>query len=272
MKITEYPAVVKLTDDNVLIVDGNGGTKKMGVVDAAFELLDMTSEKAHKTIFRGKYLGTSITSEQYAAIANGSFDGLWLGDYWTINGVNWRIWDFDYFYNTGDSSFTKHHIVLVPDRSLYDAKMNETNVTTGGYVGSLMYTSNLSNAKTIVQSAFGSHALSHRVYLTNAVSNGRPSGGGWFDSVVDLPTEEQMYGHTHFTPTSDGSNVPAIYTVNRQQFRLAAIAPEFVSNRQNYWLQNVVSGACFARVGDGGCTGYSSASASVGVRPPVAVG
>lgn len=272
MKITEYPSIVKLTNDNILLVDGNNGTKKMTVTDAAFELLNKTSPKAHKTIFRGKYLGTSITSEQYTAIQNGTFEGLWLGDYWTINGVNWRIWDFDYWYNTGDSNFTKHHLVLMPDRSLYDAKMNDTNVTTGGYVGSLMYTSNLSNAKTIVQNAFGSHALSHRMYLVNAVSNGRPSGGGWFDSVCDLPTEEQMYGHTHFTPTSDGSTIPAIYTINRQQFRLAAIAPEFVAIRQNYWLQNVVSGACFAFVNYDGTPNSNGASLSLGVRPPVAVG
>lgn len=272
MKITEYPAVVKLTNDNVLIVDGNGGTKKMGVVDAAFELLNKTSAKAHKTIFRGKYLGTSITSEQYAAIANGTFEDLWLGDYWTINGINWRIWDFDYWLNTGDSSFTKHHLVLMPDNSLYNAQMNETNVTTGGYVGSLMYTSNLSNAKTIVQSAFGSHALSHRVLLTNAVSNGKPSGGGWFDSVVDLPTEIMMYGHLHFSPTSDGSTVPYIYTTERQQLALAAISPEFVANRQDYWLRDVVSGAYFAYVSNGGGPSYAGASNSFGVRPPVAVG
>ncbi len=71
-----------------------------------------------------------------------------------IGGRIWRIVDMDYWYNCGDTAFTSHHLVIMPDEALYNAQMNTTNVTTGGYVGSAMYKSNLANAKTIVNAAF----------------------------------------------------------------------------------------------------------------------
>ena len=35
----------------------------------------------HNSVFRGKYLGTSVTAEQHAQIAAGTFKGLYIGDY-----------------------------------------------------------------------------------------------------------------------------------------------------------------------------------------------
>ena len=272
MKITEYPNIEVLDDSNILLVDGDSGTKTIKTTDAILAMLHNTSAKTHRMIFRGKNLGSSVTTEQLAAIQDGTFKDLWLGDYWVINGVTWRIVDFDYWLNCGDTAFTKHHVVVMPDKCLYNAQMNTSNVTTGGYIGSAMYTSNLANAKTIVNSAFGSHTLSHREYLTNAVTNGKPSGGAWVDSVVDLPNECQMYGHLHFSPTSDGSTVPSIYTIDKTQFALFMVAPEFITNRENQWLRDVVSAALFAFVYAYGYAGYDGASRSFGVRPPVAVG
>ena len=93
---------------------------------------------SHNSIYRGKYLGDEVTADQYAAIAAGTFDDMYIGDYWTINGVNWRIAHFDYWLNCGDSETTTHHVVIVPDSTLYSAKMNETNTTAGGYLHSKM--------------------------------------------------------------------------------------------------------------------------------------
>ena len=67
----------------------------------------------HNCIFRGKNLGSSVTSAQWAAIQAGTFDDLYIGDYWTINGVEWVIVAFDYYYNTGDTACTTHHVVLL---------------------------------------------------------------------------------------------------------------------------------------------------------------
>lgn len=233
---------------------------------------EVTPEQ-HRMIFRGKNLGTVLTSTQKTNIQNGSFDDLFLGDYWIIGGQKWRIVDFDYWYNCGDTAFTKHHLVIMPDNALYNEKMNETNTTEGGYVGSLMYTANLENAKTIINSTFGSAVLTHREYLTNAVSNGRPSGGAWYDSSVELPNECMMYGHLHFSPVSDGSVIPSIYTVSKTQLALFQVVPKFIVNRSyNQWLRDVVSSAIFAYAGTGGHPGYAYASNAGGVRPAFPIG
>lgn len=272
MKMTEYPAITKFTADNILITDGDNGTKKIFVGDAILSALHMTSAELHRMICRGEYLGSSLTTEQKAHIQDGTFEGLWLGDYWVINNIKWVIVDFDYWYNCGDTAFTKHHLVIMPEKCLYNAQMNTSNVTTGGYIGSAMYTTNLANAKTIVNSAFGSAVLTHREHLCNAVSNGRPSGGSWYDSTVELPSEIMMYGHIHFGVTGDGSNIPNIYTPSKTQLALPMVCPKFICFRETYWLRDVVSSAFFALVIDRGYPNCFYASDSCGVRPVFAVG
>ena len=136
-----------------------------------------------------------MTAAQWAAIADGSFADLYIGDYWTIGGVNWRIAAFDYYLNSGDTDLTTHHAVIVPDTSLYSAAMNGTDTTTGGYVGSAMYTANLEQAKTTIKAAFGSaHVITKRDLLTNAVNGNTPSSWTWVDSDVELMNEVQAYG------------------------------------------------------------------------------
>ena len=92
---------------------------------------------AHNAIYRGKNLGTAITEEQLANIANGTFKDLFIGDYWTISGVKYMIADFDYMYNVGDTALTKHHILVIPERNMYNHVMNTDNTTLGGYVTSI---------------------------------------------------------------------------------------------------------------------------------------
>lgn len=320
MKITDYEKVTQLLANNVLLVDGDGGTKtilardllaalvavsssqdylaKMNVSqltqvssvsatdrlmvsaadgnkgitvnDAFWGILDaVISVEQRQNIFRGKNLGTALTTAQKAQIRAGTFKGFFIGDYWSIGDRIWRIVDINYWLNSGDTSCTTPHLVIMPDAALYNAKMNETNITTGGYVGSLMYTANLANAKTLVNSAFGStNILTHREYLTNAVTNGYPSAGAWYDSTVELPNEIMMYGSLVFTPAGDGSFVPNRYTIDKTQLALMKMYPRFINpGRYWYWLRDVVSSAFFAGVGSFGAANCYSASDSAGVRP-----
>ena len=274
VNLSELTQINKLVTGNKLLVGTTDGNKAIAAEDALFAMLDSFAPvELRRVIFRGKNLGTALTAVQKAAIKDGSFKGMFLGDYWNIGGRIWRIVDMDYWYNCGDTAFTSHHLVIMPDEALYNAQMNTTNVTTGGYVGSEMYKKNLENAKTIINAAFQGSVLTHREYLCNAVANGRPSGGAWFDSSIELPNEPMMYGHPHFSPTSDGSTVPSIYTISKTQLALFMVCPRFIVNRSyNQWLRDVVSSASFAYVDHYGLTGCSGASASVGVRPVFPVG
>lgn len=274
VNLSELTQINELVSGNKLLVGTTDGNKAIAAEDALFAMLDgFAPVELRRVLFRGKNLGTALTAVQKAAIKDGSFKGMFLGDYWSIGGRIWRIVDMDYWYNCGDTAFTSHHLVIMPDEALYNAQMNTTNVTTGGYVGSAMYKSNLANAKTIVNAAFQGSVLTHREYLCNAVANGIPSGGAWFDSSIELPNEPMMYGHPHFSPTSDGSTVPSIYTISKTQLALFMVCPRFIVNRSyNQWLRDVVSSAAFALVAYYGSAYCGGASNSYGVRPVFPVG
>lgn len=286
-KVTELTAFTTPTDSCLIPIHDGTGLKKITFANFRAKAVEGTEAKiapllfnnagAHNAIYRGKSLGSTVTTAQYAAIKAGTFDDLYIGDYWTIGGVNYRIAAFDYYLNSGDTSCTTHHVVIVPDTCLYNAQMHNTssgsweigaaNTTAGGYVGSDMYKSNLEQAKTTIKSAFSGHVLKHRIYLTNAVANGRASGGAWCDSEVDLMCEQMVYGSGIFSPVSDGSNVPANYRVEKSQLPLFQHEPSRICNRNNWWLRDVITASHFARVNTFGHAGSYDASYSGGVRP-----
>lgn len=277
MKITEYSSVSKLTKTNVMLLDGPEGTKIISGSDLPFAIMDLCGPEMHRMVYRGKNLGTNVTVDQKAAIQNGTFEDLWLGDYWEISDVKWRIVDFDYWYRCGDTEFTSHHVVVMPDAHLYTAKMNDTSTTTGGYTGSSMYTTGLTQAKTVITQAFGSNVLSHRDYLINAVTSGYPSAGAWTDSTVELPNEVMIYGSYIYTPAGNGTIDVKRYTNNRTQLALFAVCPKFINanpdgERISYWLRDVASATAFVRVASYGPSTNTAASTEYGVRPVFAIG
>lgn len=278
-KFADLEAILSVTGtEQMLIHDGNG-VKVITVenlhkglqtdIDSVRNVL-ADGAAAHNCIYRGKNLGTSVTAAQYAAISSGKFTDLYIGDYWVINGVIYRIAAFDYYYNCGDTNFTKHHVVLVPDTSLYKAQMNTSNVTTGGYTGSAMYKSNLTQAKTTIKTAFGSaHVLTKRELLTNAVNGNTPSGWAWFDSDVELMNEVQAYGSVAWgAHDGNGYNVAS----GDGQFPLFMFDRTKLHNREDYWLRDVSSATIFSHVGGYGNANGNSASSSLGVRPAFCIG
>lgn len=286
-KVTELTAFTAPTDSCLIPIHDGTGLKKITFANFRAKAVEGTEAKiapllfnnagAHNAIYRGKSLGSTVTTAQYAAIKAGTFDDLYIGDYWTIGGVNYRIAAFDYYLNSGDTNCTTHHVVIVPDTCLYNAQMHNTssggwesgavNTTAGGYVGSDMYKSNLEQAKTTIKSAFSGHVLKHRIYLTNAVANGCASGGAWCDSEVDLMCEQMVYGSGIFSPVSDGSNVPANYRVEKSQLPLFQHEPSRICNRATWWLRDVITASRFATVTSDGHASYYAASHSRAVRP-----
>lgn len=251
---------------NEVLGDVNTQAEDIKKLDDRTEVLNYTGAGLKNCLWRGKYLGDKLTDAQSAAIRDGSFKDLWLGDYWTIDGVNYRIMDFDYWYQSGDTACTTHHVVVVPDTVLYNAQMNTTNVTTGGYNGSAMRTSNLNSAKATIKNAFGaSHILSHRELLTNAVSNGNSSGWAWFDADIELMSEHMVYGARVW-----GGGVHVGYDVGNAKSQLSGFKArgDMEHTRSGwYWLRDVCSATDFCHVGGNGSASDYSASSSSGVRP-----
>lgn len=284
-KFTDLSVITEAPDNAVLLIHDGNGVKQIsaanlkkdvkGLIDTAQAMINAiatTGAGAHNAIYRGKSLGSAVTEAQWAAIKAGTFDDMYIGDYWTIGGVVYRIAAFDYYYKTGDTSCETHHITLVPDGNMYTHVMNDTNITTGAYVGSKMYTEGLTQAKTTINSAFGeAHVLNHRQYLKNATTDGYESGSSWYDSTVELMTEQNVYGGKIFGNSLNGTALAANYTVDKSQYPLFAFRPDMISNRAWFWLRDVVFASYFAGVSNIGYADCYNASGAGGVRPAFSI-
>ena len=223
----------------------------------------------HNSIFRGKNLGTSYTAAQSSQVTAGTFDDLFVGDYWVINGVNWRIADFDPYYRCGDNISLGHHIAVVPDGNLYSTVWNETNDTSTGYVGSAIRANikaasdTAAGAEEKVIAAFGSsHVLAYRAIYPTSYSSGKATGWAWTDAKVELMNELEVYGSSIWT------SMPGYEAgINKRQLSLFRIAPQFINIRAYWWLRSVCSATYACGVDYGGYADHLSASYSLGVRP-----
>lgn len=245
------------TEENALSIETIEGLIKALETDGATRANAMPFEHD---------LGTSFTDEQSADIRAGRFDKVRVGGYWTINGRKYWAAHADYRLHCGDTELTTHHMLVFPDKSFYDGAMNDTSVTTGGYYGSKMKTSGLANALATVKADFGAdHILTHRILLTNAVSNGASSGWAWQDSQIDLMNEHMVYGsHAWGGDAQNGNDTGA----DKTQLALFQARPDLICNRRNWWLRDVQSAANFCFVGANGDAGNSwAASNLISVRP-----
>lgn len=152
--------------------------------------------------------------------------------------------------------------------------MNSSNTSSGGYVGSYMWTTRIPQYVTGIQNAFGSsHVLSHRELLTTSMdTNGKSSayctwGGAannwaWKDVIVNIFNENMVYGSAQCSSsmydTGDGNHQVSAMRHNRQ----------VMFTRSNwYWLRAVLASANFALCNNTGNASYGNASLVGGVRP-----
>lgn len=229
----------------------------------------------HRNTYRGKNLGNIFTEEQKAAIRNNTFDDLYIGDYWEINGFKWLIADINYWLGTGSNptlyGLSTPHLVIIPNTTLIDdnVKMNSTQTTNGGYVGSELYKSNLGGVKQIVFDAFGQdNILKHVEFLSTAVTNGYVIGANWVESDIEIPNQLMIFG-TNIYPQLNGSTFATYATIDKVQLSLFKFRPDLIRlDVTNYWLRDVVSDKYFGLASWDGLANYGSANGTgFGVRP-----
>lgn len=268
--LNNLPSASRLTSTDIMLRDVSAGNdaRKISAAQMASDLAGLVSSRQHRNIFRGKSLGSSLTSAQLTAISNGTFDDIFVGDYWTINGTTYRIADMDYWYNDGDASyFAKHHVVVVPDTNLYSTSMNDTNTAEGAYANSKMRTTNLGDALSTIQSAFGANLLTHREMLENAITDSVASGSSWYDSTIDLMSETMLYGHRIAS-----QNSRLAHANSTSQLALFQLYPFAAVRSSGFWLRDVAGQTTFCAHLAYGASAVYNASESRGVRPVFAVG
>lgn len=261
------------------------------------DILSQTIAENHNNIFRGDDLfakGYTI-DDICAMISDGSFSDIYIGDYFTLSGsienvpcfveqtgddgtkslvestqtvaynTKFRIAGLDTYLNTGNTVFTAHHAVIVPDVNIGANRMNGTNTTAGGYTGSFMFASVLPVYDAHFSTKLGNHLLSHRELLSNSVSGEATNGWAWTDVKINLMTEPEIYGCVQWGTKRDVG-------LNYRQYPLFRIAPEFVCNRNWCWLKAVINSTNFAYVSGNGNASYGNASTVSGVRPCFCIG
>ena len=251
----------------------------------------------HNNIFRGDDLfakGYTI-DDICAMIADGSFSDIYIGDYFTLAGTienvpcfveqtgddgakslvestqtvtyntKFRIAGLDTYLNTGDTAFTQHHAVIVPDNAIGNNRMNGTNVTTGGYVGSFMFTSVLPVYNAHFSTKLGNHLLSHRELLSNSVSGGASNDWVWSDVKANLMSEPEIYGCIQWGTRRDVG-------LNYRQYPLFRIAPKYICIRSWYWIRAISGATVFSDVNPTGVANADYASGFLIVRPSFCIG
>ena len=279
-----------------ITVNGTSADSATGDITLGYSIYSPTDFNAypHNGIYRGKNLGTFTSTtelETFLAdheVSSGNFTDLYLGDYITIQdgtyNANWMIAGFDTEFYKGwlvDGSsdvqwITQHHITLIPRIPLFNAQMNSTNTTSGGYKGSAMHTSTLPTVVSNLQTVLGAHLLKRYALLSNAVdttrsnmfgtAGGASSSWEWTEVYATLPSEVQIYGSTIWSSSGYDTGeacmkLPVFNFINHVQF-----------SRWSFWLRGVASSGDFCDASGGGDAIAWDASGSGGVRPVICIG
>lgn len=234
-----------------------------------------------RNILRFKNLGSTFTTEQLNEIATGHFQDMFVGDYWEINNIRWRIVDIDYWYGCG--SFVEgrrtwdHHLVIMPDCCFAENEsqpdVGTRNITlSGGYMGCEARTVLKTKIQPrILESIPENMILKHWVVCCNSVVDGRPVGIAWVNVDIELPTAASLFGMYGMAPISTYTAMgPGVQTNDSRQFALFNSGPKnLISSAYNeagnygyqlkgYWLRDIAGvGTACVGMGDCGLT-YSS--------------
>lgn len=250
---------------------------------------DIDNAGFHNSIYRGKNINSYLTDGSlWTRISSGKFTDLFIGDYIdvTIDGTSRRmeIAAFDWFYNYGKTKLTKHHVVIIPTTVLTGDQMNSSATTSGGYVGSNMFTSILPVWAGHLETTLGAkHVLQTSECLTSSVDENaknvmRPNLTGasnacaWTNSKANLLSETEVYGHL-----SCGSSGYECAMCNSNQLPLFRLNPSkilIVDEYFYYWLRTIANSECFCVVTSysGGKADPYNSTANEGVRPRFVIG
>ena len=190
-----------------------------------------------------------------------------------VGDVKWIVGDLDYYLHSGDTETTTHHILLFSETLIGTVQMNTTDTTSGGYVGSKMWTTTIPQYVTGIENAFGSaHVLQHREVLSTATDTNRSraysgwtgaaSAWAWKDVKVNLFNEYMIYGSN----AADSSYYDC-GSGNTQIAVMRHYKPIIHAESNWYWLRSVTDSSYFASCYANGISNHDRASVVGGIRP-----
>lgn len=231
-----------------------------------YGMVNNTNVGVHNSLYRGASLGSSVTP-YLQAIRNGSFSGLYLGDYWTYAGVTWRIVAFNYFINIGEPPFRQNHIVVVPDNALFKEAWSTTIPDQRSYVDSTLNQSTMTQASRMAESLFN---RSNMVGVWTRVATGYDGNGAvkdwrWYNPHINIMDEAMLWGTSIFDDSLSRG-------IHHNQFPAFRLNPALVNIEEEYWLRERASAQTAVYMKSTGQFSHAPLNYSFGVRPYLAIG
>lgn len=209
----------------------------------------------HNSGFRGKNLGTTFTAEQKAAIADGSFNDLYVGDYWTFDETVWRIIDIDTFFKFGYPKTNTHHVVIMPDTSLTSSAWGSG------------YFPNSTIATTVIPQLVSDFENTVGTYLINQAYINIGADTNWVQYKMMLPCLSNIFGHCELRESPISTNS---HPFMQSQFALFRYIRNFINQQDNVnvWTTDYNSNLNANLVVDlNGYYCYNGLSTVNGIRP-----
>ena len=283
-------------------LETNISNNTKAITDLSKSLIAKTSglwadtETMHNNIYRGADLLSaghfSSINDIITAISQGNFEDIFVGDYftasYTVDGAQqsakFRIAGINYFKAAANEwGVQDNHVCIVPD-TLGSSVMNDTNVTTGGFICLKMYTTVLPKYYAALAGSVGTpfygHIKAMKESLVNGVDNTIQAGGGiakwtgaatgWADIAnisLCLLSELEIYGTRNFGTAGD--NVK-----NAAQLPMFRLNPNTITvwGTKNTWLRSVAHSPSFCLAGGIFHASANYASHVYAVRPRFAIG
>ena len=239
---------IKININRIWGISGTGGGGSSWIAN---------TPEMHKNIFRDHNLGTTLTAAQLSAIADGSFDDLFVGDYWTsvetINNesvtVKWRIADLDYFYQKGkwsDENIMVHHIIIVPDVALRSGT----------------YGTDFTADNAMVDAVFQNHRLT--AYFSD-------DGSTWTGFTTQHLNSYMLFGYNR-TDAPSPYKYPVMTQLALFKIDPKFITPYYVEDGNLFGTQWIMRSNTYPRMTIRGTIFSDTSSATGGYRPWFVIG
>lgn len=263
----------------------------LGVLSEKIGTLGIGTETYHNAIYVKKDITSWFKDGSLWTRIKNDFEGIYPGMYFdcgkAINGGTSQILivGCNVHWNTS-GGMRYNHITCVPVSHFGIARMNDSAVTTGGYLGSKMNTDVIGPVAkegkadgTINEqllAVFGSHLKISKELLSNDVNttgynrfgNNDGCSSGWTLQSVQavLMSEVEVYGSIAWSSSG--------YDTGSAKVQMPAF--RFNTNDMNinggvYWLKDVASSTRFCHYDEGNAS-YSSARSTMHVRPRFILG
>lgn len=208
----------------------------------------------HNGGIRGENLGSTYTADQKAAIADGSFSGLYVGDYWLINGIKYVIIDIDYYINYGyDNTPTiQHHLIVFPDDVL-SSQGYAYNAT--WYSDSEIFSTYLPAIAAQLENIYGQYLIAQRLLYVKGDNSYYRSA-----QKCVLPTFVQMQGYNQII-------TPERQSVKSSQFAYFRYSQDIFTASQDYWLRDASGEGTFGYINAQGMTSQRANESTAYLRP-----